>query len=188
MNRFAIILCMAAALTGVPAGAATLQLNPPDISGVAGEVIGWDVTIENDTNYVIVESSIFCTGPYSDSCANPLGVYTDLIGPAFVFVGPSNSPVGPTPVGTFEINAGASVGDTVSGTIFITYSLYSRSPEDPDFNPIDDRIEVDPAYLSAAASVTVVDQTPIPEPATSALFGVGLSAVALFVRRRKRNL
>ena len=101
MKRFAIILCMAAALTGVPAGAATLQLNPADITGLAGQVVGWDVTIENDTNYVIVESSIFFTGPYSDSCTNPWA-YTDIIGPAFVFVGPGNSPFGPTPVGTFE--------------------------------------------------------------------------------------
>ena len=188
MKHFAIILCMAAALTGLPARAATLQLNPADITGVAGQVVGWDVTIENDTNYVIVESSIFCTGPYSDTCTNPLGVYTDIIGPAFVFVGPGNSPFGPTPVGTFEINAGAAVGDSVTGTIFLTYSLYSRSPEDPDFDPLTDRIEVDSAYLSAAASLTVVEPTPVPEPATSVLLGAGLSGVAVLARRRQRNL
>jgi hypothetical protein len=153
-------LFTAAAAHAVP----TLQLDPVGgaISGAPGATIGWGFTITNSTDFIVVTSATF-TG-------SPPGTFTDFISAFnFIVVGPSpeNSSVSQTfdattmaGIGSFAISAGAMSG-TTSGQIELTYDLFSRSPNDPSFDPDTDTLATD-QVLSAAASVTVVGPTDTP--------------------------
>jgi hypothetical protein len=157
----------------IPAGGA--------IVGLPGDVVGWGFTLTNDTDYVVVTSSDFVP-------ASPLGTYTDFIGPNFIVVGPPpestvvSQPfdaVALTGVGSFAISPAAMPGDMAIGEIQLTYDLFSRSPNDPNFNPATDTISVG-NLLSQPASVTVV----IPEPASWLLTGAAGAVLALWRKRR----
>ena len=79
------------------------------------------------------------------SLAPNLGAYTDFAGAEFLVAGPppesttvsqtfDNTAL--TGIGSFAIDPGAS--GTVSGIIVLTFDLFSVSPNDPGFSPVDD--------------------------------------------------
>ncbi|MGH9720501.1 MAG: hypothetical protein ACRD8O_09825 [Bryobacteraceae bacterium] len=177
-----LILLFGSAAYAVP----LLQLDPVggSISGTAGSTIGWGFTITNLTDYAVVTSADF-------QPPTPLGTFTDFIAQFnFIVVGPPpESPVVSqvfddvlkTGIGSFAINPGALPGQFANGLIVLTYDLYSRSPNDPNFNPSTDTISVG-NLLNADASVTVAE---IPEPATWLFAAGGLTALLLSRFRRR---
>jgi PEP-CTERM motif-containing protein len=181
------MLAMSVLLAGAAQAATTFTLIPLDgmVSGPPGSVVGFGFTITNDMNFLEVTSSNFVP-------ASPIGTYTDfnslranpiIVGP------PPESPVvsenfdanAITGIGSFTINASATPGQMAIGNIVITFDLFSRSPNDPNFNPDTDLISSD-NMLSAFAKVTVTQATP--EPATLGLMGASLAGLLFFRRRR----
>src|SRR5947207_643897 len=144
-----------------------LTLSPATgaVNGPPAAVVGWGFMLSNpDPNYVLVTEAQFCTivaGFCDQFPPSSLGVFTDFIGPNFIVVGPSPEPGSVTQtfgaaqrfgIGSFAISPSAAPS-SFSGKILLTYDLYSRSPNDPTFNPDTDAISFGNT-LTANASVT----------------------------------
>ena len=185
-----ILILAGLAAVGQPARAATLfQLNPTDgvISGAPGATVGWGFTITNTIDYINVTNSQFCEGAQTPPCTHAIGTYTDFVGPNSPVIGPA--PESPTVtesfdsalttgVGSFAINSNASSLNHAIGEIIFTYDVYTVSPNDPDFDPFSDLVSTgNVASLDATVNV-------IPEPATFALAGSVLAALAALRFRR----
>jgi hypothetical protein len=170
----------------------TLSLGNRALTGAAGTTVGWDFTITNTSDFLLVTSSDFCVGPINSPCSNSLGTYTDFIASAqFVVVGPSPEspsvsqsfdPIALSGVGSFFINPTANPGDTVIGQIVLTYDLFSVSPNDLGFNPILDTL-ANGNFLTTEASVSVPVSSATPEPETSLLLLTALIVVICFWRK-----
>ena len=172
-----VIFCLGAS------GAPVLDLIPANgtIGGAPGDVVGWGFTLTNTTDFLVVTSADFVSSP-------ALGTFTDFIGPNFIVVGPTpESPMvsqlfdalSMTGIGSFAISPSAGPGSTANGQIQLTYDLFSRSPNDPNFNPATDTLSVG-NLLSRNASAEVV-----PEPAS--WFIIVAAGVALAVWRGHRQ-
>jgi len=174
-----------------------LTLDPPSgaVSGSPGDTVGWGFTFTNDTDYAVITGTQFCdssSSPLPSVClplSPDLGTYTDFAGLQFLVAGPSPESTAisqtfdnllSTGIGSFAIDPSA--GGSLSGIIVLTYDLFSVSPNDQAFDPINDTIS-NGNYLTAEASVTVAPVTSVPEPSSFALLGAGLLAVVL--QRRK---
>jgi len=175
--------------------AAVLTISPAtrSIQAMQGNVVGWGFTISNpDANFLAVTSADFCKTTVvagitvCDQFPDPsFGIFTDYIA-QFNFIVAGPAPENPvvsqvfnqallTGIGSFAIAPAAPFG-TFSGQILLTYDLYSRSPNDPLFDPGVDLITTGNT-LTANAAVSA-----IPEPATILLVACG--AAALVLRRR----
>lgn len=187
-NTLCICFGMVALMTGSLQAAPVLVLNPASgaVAGLPGSTVGWGFTLtNNDPNYLVVTQTSFTPAPLA-----AFGLYRDLLAnrPDFVVVGPGSPSVteafnqlAMTGIGAFDINPTAAFR-SVNGTIVLNYSLYSRSPNDPDFNPDTDLLASDRS-VSAPATVNIV-----PEPATfvlllTAALPLGVAAI----RRRLRQ-
>jgi len=171
-----LALMVALLAVGTAGAAPTLQLAPTNgaLTGSPGATIGWGFTITNSTNYLVVTSASFTP-------SSALGTFTDFIAQyEFVVVGPSPESTSvsqsfnnalQTGAASFAISAGAHPGDSASGTITVTYDLYSVSPNDPNFDPDIDTLSTDNA-LTAAASISV----PAP-PTIAKAFGASVTPV-----------
>ncbi len=136
------------------------------------------------------------TGP------NPVGSYLDFVGPQSPVVGPSSGPPdnnpngGPmdmtmltesfnngmmTGTGSFTIKMNALSGLMTIGQLVITYDLYSRSPNNINFDPTTDLIST-ANFFAPNAEVDVV-----PEPGTWLLLGSTLAGLGLARFRRKKS-
>ena len=198
MRKRRRVLLLAMMLTPLLAQASPLlTLSPPSgsIQASQGSVTGWGFTISNpDANFLVVTSADFCLfgsvfgNPFCVIPPGPFGIFTDYIAQFnFIVAGPTpESPVisqafNPallTGIGSFAVPATAPYG-TFSAGIVLDYDLYSRSPNDPAFDPVRDRINTGRENVfGAAAAVTV-----IPEPATILLVACG---AAMLLRRRRR--
>ena len=163
--------------------------------GLPGSVAGWGFTITNpDPNYLLVTSASFCTTQvvggitFCNQFASPsLGTFTDYIA-QFNFIVAGPAPESPsvsqafnqnllTGIGSFAINPGAVPSASFTGRILLTYDLYSRSPNDPLFDPGADLLS-NGSTLTAAASVTAS-----PEPSAFLVVAAGLAGL----RWRRRN-
>lgn len=178
--------------------AVTLDLNPAggSIAGVPGSTVGWGFTLANDTNYLVVTESQFCLSPVNTPLCtlSNIGTFSDIIGNAFIVVGPAGPPAfeqpavtqpfnvnTPSGTGSFVIYGNALPGSVNAGEIVVHYDLYTRSPNDPSFNPTTDLISTQ-NFITAAAQVSV---TNVPEPATLGLTG---AAALLLVFRCRRDI
>ena len=162
-------------LTLAPAGGA--------IAGMPNASIGWGFNLLNDENFLVVTSASFET-------AAAWGSFTDFISASNFFVvgpGPSGSTVWAqqfdaatqTGIGSFVIDKGTPKGSVATGSIVLSYDLFSRSPLDENFNPDTDTVS-NGNLISAPASVTVA----VPEPATWASLLAGLGVMMLWAARR----
>ena len=194
-QRFLLLAAMFAPLLAHAAPVLTLSPATGSISAIRGSVIGWGFTLSNpDTNFLVVTSAAFCKTTVvagftvCDQFPDPaLGFFTDYIAQSnFIVVGPApESPIVTqafnqillTGIGSFAIAPAAPYG-TFSGQILLTYDLYSRSPNDPLFNPDLDLLPPDTRGNTVTANAAV---SAIPEPATILLVAAG---GILLVRRR----
>jgi PEP-CTERM motif len=182
-------LVAVALLTGGAQAATTFQLIPANgmVSGPPGSTVGWGFTITNTQNYLEVTGSDFfppdpLVGTYNDFTlqrSSPI-----IVGPPpeSPVVTENFDPVAIKGIGSFDINPAATPGDMAVGQIIISFDLFSRSPNDPNFNPVTDLVSAGNT-LSANATVTVTQPAGVPEPATLGLMGVSLAGL-LFFRRR----
>jgi PEP-CTERM motif len=169
----ALTLVVAAAATAQ--GALTITLDPVDgvISGVAGQTVGWGITVSNDSlEWLWINDSTFSngvTGPWAQY-ANLSG-YMPPVAPGAVVTTPFNSALN-FGAGSFTIDPGSLPGDVAAGVIDFTYDLYVSDPTlggTPDNNG---------AYNGVSATVVTT-----PEPSTYALLCLSLGVVG-FVRRK----
>ena len=180
-----LLILLSGILLGVWAQAGTVFTADPIngvITGAPGQIIGWGFTITNDTNFVVPTSSEFDPG-------NPLvGTYMDFIPFQFFVIGPAPESSTATAafdantqsgLGSFAILPGAPLG-LLSGTLTLTYDVFSVSPNDPNFDPDADLIAVN-QILSVPAGV---DVEVTPEPASFFMLGAG----GLILLARKRLL
>ena len=135
-----------------------------NVSGFAGQTVGWGFTLKNNTDFILIVSS----SEFQPSL-NSIGTFTDFMGPEFIELDPGasltqafdfSSQLG---VGSFAIDGGVSVPSSIVGRILVTYDLFTEDFDQVAFSQI----------LSADASVSA-----LPEPLSIILIGPGLAALA----------
>jgi hypothetical protein len=149
--RIAQVAGLLAAMAGWNAYAApTLTLIPPSgtIHGSPGATVGWGFTISNDTGfYLLFDSSNFCGpggDPFFTDCSTPYngltqfgpsqGTYTDYIATNTTIIPPHSTVTQPfnsaamQGVGAYMISAGAPMGATDLGKIFVSYQQFAGNP------------------------------------------------------------
>jgi len=201
MKKLLLGVLLVLMLASVGTATTTLTLNPVNgaLIGNPGQSVGWGFTISNDTLWLVVVGTDFCTNfntstPDLFPCTNPVpgGTYTDFSQFNFVVSAPNvpdtsqqnfsyNPPcnVGPcTGTGAFTINPGTPVGTLLSGVIVVEYDLFSGDPSGGGLQVGGD------LFITANASVFVV-----PEPGTWLLIGSTLAGLgfARFRRRKRRK-
>ena len=188
-NRVVLILLAAALLLPAAHAGAIFTPSPATISGNPGDTVGWGFTISNDTDYLLITSADFTP-------ATALGTFTDFIGQYnFIVVGPSPEstsvsqifdPIALTGVGSFLISPSATPGSVITGSLTLTYDLFSVSPNDPNFDPDTDTLS-NGNILTAAAEVDVTGVSAVPEPASFGLVGVALLIGGTAKKARQRH-
>jgi len=176
-------LLLSVLLVCAQAPAASLTLNPVGgaLFGTPGATVGWGFTLTNDTGYLVITGTDFSL---------PLGTFSDLIGPfsshQSIVLGPGDtfsqafSAASQTGLGEFAIDPSTFCGQVATGSITLTYDLYSVSPNDSAFDPDQDLISVG-NILTADASVSVV-----PEPGSLLLMASAMPALVAWRRRAQR--
>ncbi len=131
-----LAVLLLAALTALPGAAvppATLTLVDPAAT-TPGTPAGWGFTLQNNTvNYLVV------TSVSADATLTALGAFTDFAAQyQFVVVAPGGS-ANQTFDNVLQTGAGsllcATPNASASGTITMTYDLYSSDPTSPTFDP-----------------------------------------------------
>lgn len=192
-----VLLIIAALFMTNGAVAATLTLDNSTLYGMPGDLAGFGGTMkatpdayDASTPWIVLDGVDFVL----DIGTYPVGVFTPIITNNFVVIGPDdgNGEVNPytqhfdaslgTGIGSYEINSFQSVGDQANGTLVISYSEFSVSPNDPSFNPDTDSLAAGAVLtLSAPVSVIVGDAGPespaVPEGSTFVLSALGLMLV-----------
>lgn len=148
-----------------------LTLNPTDgaLRGLPGQTVGWGFELFNDEHFLVVTGADF-------PASLTIGSFIDFISQQFFVVGPTPEvdsvtqvfdPVALTGIGAFVIDPFAPIGGLARGLLTLTYDLFSRSPNDPNFDPDQDIVSLD-NRLPAQVSVGV----PAPPPLLLVLAGV----------------
>lgn len=186
IKRIAPMLFLVGLLIPAAHANTILTVTPSTISGAPGSTVGWGFTIFNDTNYLVVSSAAFTP-------ASPLGTFTDFIAQFnFIVVGPAPEATSVsqtfnlnalTGIGSYAISSAAPSGSVIAGQIVLSYDLFSRSPNDPNFDPNTDTVSTGNP-LSGAAQVNV--GSTVPEPASFGLVGVALLIGGITLGRRNR--
>ncbi len=167
---WAIAAYLAVACLAAPA--ATLVLEPASgaINGNTGNTVGWGFTVTHTPNWIVITSASFCAGTSGVQTAcipMALGTFTDYISTqSLVLVGPSPNSTAVTQ--TFDSGAQTGIGGfqiiaasgQATGQIVLTYDVFSRSPDDPAFDPDTDTVSTD-NFLTASASVTAAAPPPV---------------------------
>ena len=167
--RTSILFFLVSAL--LYAGPVLTFLDPgASIAGAPGQTVQWNLRVTNDLDYILVTNVDYLT-------LNGIGTFTDLFSPSAPVLGPAEWADG---AGQYLIDSLVPAGYTSTGSLEVTYNLYSLSPDDPNFDPDTDTLD---SNLTVSGNA---DVTATPEPSTTwmALAGAGLAA--LRVRRRTR--
>jgi hypothetical protein len=166
----------------------TFTLNPSNgqVSGTAGQTVGWGFTIADSADWLIVAGTGFCTtfNTSTDSlpCLNPVpsGTYTDFTSFNFVLSAPNSADtsqqtfnaVSHFGTGSFQIAGNAPLGP-LSGFIVVEYFLFNGDPTNGGSQIGGDN------FVTAPASVQVIT----PEPNAGVLTLIGGSIILLVGRR-----
>jgi hypothetical protein len=163
-------------------------------SAEAFNIAEWDGVISEDTpgEFAVVTDSQFCQGPVSSPCVSFAGIYYDGAANAFfdnyyvVTQDPEFPPYDISsyagPIGYFQLNPCFPAGATVSGGIEIAYDLFNVSPNDPNFDPVDDPDQI----VSLDNQLTVsAEITTAPEPSALALAAAGLVPIGMLRKARR---
>jgi hypothetical protein len=163
--------------------------NGGNVSGSPGGTVEWTGTVSetNPGEYAVVTNSQFCEGPVGSPCVSLSGFYTDEIATNFsnfsyvviqapLFAGDIVSYIGG--IGTFTLDPSVPPGTSITGQIVLDYDLYSDSPNDPSFDPVDNPGEA----ISYGNELSVSASINVPEPSSWLLLA---TAGVVFLIRRK---
>ena len=153
-----LVLTLAASAAAGP----ILTLTPSDgaISGPPGGSPTWIIAVTDD-GFPVLNSVVYVTSV-------PVGIFS------FSLVSDS------TALGRYDIDMSAVPGALSTGTIEVSYDLFSVNPSDPSFDP--DLSFLRSNQLAAGASI-LVESSEVPEPSHFALVGVVLAGLGLWRRR-----
>jgi hypothetical protein len=182
-----VLLTGALATVGSASNVTTLTLNPansPIPGQPGGQPVGWGFTIQDDTFWVTVVKTAFCSTFTGSLPCDPVanGTYMDFT--MFNFVDSPPTPSAPDMsqkdfnemshlgTGSFTIDSNTPIGTLLSGMIAIDYNLFDGDPNSGGVQQGGEN------FIAANASVFV-----IPEPATLLLMATALASVWLLRRR-----
>ncbi|MEQ1885707.1 MAG: PEP-CTERM sorting domain-containing protein [Bryobacteraceae bacterium] len=182
-------------MLGVAANATTSFSVDANVAGLPGATVGWGFNLSNDTGFLVVTGTGMCTDSSSVAAClgSPVAEYTDFLATnTFSVVGPSpESPTlnqsyvqGVSGLGSFLIPDWAAPSYSWSPILFLTYDLYSVSPNDLAFNPDTDILSLGQTLL-ATSNISV---TSVPEPTTWGCVAAGLLALGGWKWRRRRTV
>jgi len=169
-------------LCAVPAGAAPILTLLPDsgsLVGAPGATVGWGYQIANDdpTEWLVVTS--LSTDPFQ------FGIGSDAIFD-FPIVAPGMSVIVPyiaAAQGLYEFT-----WDATAPAGFVNTGLFTIGAEFWDADPFaGGQFAASLPDFTAAYSVSMPQQTPVPEPATVVLLSAGLCVAGLARRRAVRS-
>ncbi len=171
------------AISGSLFAAPVLTISPDPLSGLPGEHVGWSFSLTADDTFWISAVTSYLDGE-SNSL---LGFYTDRIGPQGGPVNFSLAPNAPTwtqsfdyanglGVGSYWIDAGATIGATNTGTLIVAFDLFSDDPATCGSCQVGS---------GSASDTFTINTTDVPEPATAPLVVAGLLLAALGYRQDK---
>lgn len=162
----------------------TFSLDPPGgaISGVAGSTIGWGYTITNQsaTNWLVLAG--LSAGSFANATPDASLFTFPIIAPGATFAVVYN-PI--TLEGLFQImwDANAPVGFTNIGVFVLSAEFWDADPlAQANANFVSLALDQSAGY---SATVAAPPTTPIPEPATLLLTGIGAAGILLRRRRCK---
>lgn len=183
------LLLTAAMAIGAAYGAPILDIIPAGgmVQTTPAGTTGWGFTLTNTTDYAVVTQALLSDITTVD--------FVDFISAQLVVIGPDGAfaqsfwpeaydPILETGIGAATLHPGFSPGDHIDETITLFYDLYSTSPLDPAFDPLNDGISFG-NMLQASARIDVVAPAAAPEPGTMVGAGVTLLVAAIFGRRRR---
>jgi hypothetical protein len=188
IKRISQMVLLAGMLVSASNANTILTLNPVNgaLSGHAGQLVGWGFTIQDDTFWLTVAGTDFCssfTGTFACDPTHPVsnGSYMDFT--QFNFVDSEPSSIGgpdmsqqnfdaPSHLGAGSFTIAAGTPDTLlSGKIVVAYNLYNGDPTSGGIQ------QGGMNYITSNASVQVA-----PEPETLLLMGTALAGVGLLLR------
>ena len=179
------VVALSVALSGPAQATETMTLLPVNVTlaGLPSMTLGWGFTISSDTNYLMVfDVSFGSTAGWGGFTGYTTDLGSFVVAPGESVTHAFNKGL-QTGVVIYYIHPDAVAGSVTSGTIDVTYGLFSVNPNDPLFNPDTDTVSLGNVFNNLA-SVTVMDASAVPEPSTFLLFGAGLGGL-LLLRRRK---
>lgn len=197
MKKILLMTLFAGCIASAEPFATMNLINSGNLFGNPGDTVGWGFQITAAQSVWLLPTAVdFVSG------MAPVGVFTPYVTLPqnwSVVIGASTgagelnpwtqtfNPVLQTGIGSYQINSFVSPGDQTIGQIIVYFDVYSRSPNDPLFNPVTDTVAVGQS-VAAAASVTVgTEPTPTPEPTTFACIGLGMAGLAAAASRRRRR-
>ncbi len=174
-----LLLFAIAGLTGSLYATPVFTLTPSSgaLEGAPGETVGWDLTIESLTEFVVLNNvELDITGVN--------GVFTPVALQNYFVWGPSPEETKTTVrLATYAIDAAAQPTTAQMGTLTVFYDLYSVSPNDTNFNPDTDILAMN-VPLTFGTSVTVTASA-VPEPGSLAFMLFGLAPLLVYGIRRR---